>query len=173
MVTRHFLPTIFWLRSWAVFNSDALSLLEFSLILQFELAPPWLLRFIFCTACLFACTTCLFACTDCSHVHTWSRWLAHSGCFFALIFAVQSLFLFKLMLLAFLLVAGLLVLSFIFFHHNVCFSFSAPQTISTNKICFFTLRTLLTAFTAWMNHHHHHHHYHHHQGNNHQSSSWT
>ena len=83
MVTRHFLPTIFWLRSWAVFNSDAFSLLEFSLIIHFELAHPWFLRFISCTAYLFACTTCFFACTNCSHVHTWGRWLAHSGFFFS------------------------------------------------------------------------------------------
>ena len=83
MVTRHFLPTIFWLCSWAVFNSDAFSLLEFSLIIHFELAHPWFLRFISCTAYLFACTTCFLACTNCSHVHTWGRWLAHSGFFFA------------------------------------------------------------------------------------------
>ena len=73
-----------------------------------------------------------------SHFRTWQL-LFHTydgNCFytFTFIFAVQSLFLFKLMLLAFLLVPGLLVLSLIFFHRK-CLSLH-PKPSPQTKILF-------------------------------------
>ena len=79
MITCHFLPTTFWLHSCAVFNSDALSLLELSLILHFELAPP---NFCNLSHVLLAFSLASLASllAPIAHMNTWSRWLAHSGC---------------------------------------------------------------------------------------------